>query len=117
MCLDVGDLVVFAQKKSEIELKKRTITLIDHSKKPLIVTLWNLEADNFNRNHTDTIISIKNGQLNEKNGTKYITNTRETIIIHSANSPHTRDLHQWYFNGGKEECITNLSSMALSGFE
>lgn len=47
ICLDVGNLIVYTQKKTGIELKKRLITIIDQSKKPLIVKLWNLEANDF----------------------------------------------------------------------
>lgn len=63
---------MYLHKKTEIELKKRQITIIDQTKKPLIVNLWNTEADEFKTKYTDTIISIKNGQINENNGTKYI---------------------------------------------
>lgn len=70
ICYDIGNLKIFFSSKSDIELKKRNVTLVDQSETPIIVTLWNAEAKSFNNCYIDTVVAIKNGQIGEKDGKK-----------------------------------------------
>lgn len=68
ICYDISDLKSFiSPKPTQNELYKRTITLINQALKPIICTLWNSEARAFGLNYIDTIVSIKNGIIAEKN--------------------------------------------------
>lgn len=115
ICFDIGVLNFFTSDKTNKELKKREITLIDTSAVPIKMTLWNSEAGDFDGTYTDTIVSIENGQLMEKNGIKYITNVAETVILHNPNIIEAVALQNWYNNGGQTFIQNKLITMALSG--
>lgn len=70
ICYDIGNLKNFPSSKTDIDLKKRNVTLVDQSETPVIVTLWNAEATSFNNSYIDTVVAIKNGQIGEKDGKK-----------------------------------------------
>lgn len=72
VCFDISDLKIFNRSKSDkIELIKRTVTLIDQTMMPIILTLWNAEAQEFGFNYIDTVVSIKNAIIVDKNSTRY----------------------------------------------
>lgn len=113
ICFDIGLLKIFTSDKSNKELKKRDITVIDTSAVPMKVTLWNNEAVEFDDRYIDTVVSLKNGQLMKKNNVTFITNTPETIIIHKPNVSEANALQNWYDNDGKTHIQKKILSMAL----
>lgn len=80
ICFKIGQLKSFIGKNN-IEIKKRNITLIDTSKKPIIFTTWNSEATNFDSKYTNSIISLQNVQLKEKHGNKNVTHNNERWLM------------------------------------
>lgn len=115
VCFDIGELINFPNEKSNTDLRKREITLVDKSIKPIKLVLWNDEAIEFEKKFTDSVISIKNIQIIEKAGKKLLTNTNETIILHSPDIPESHDLQNWYQNEGKKAVIQFVTSLALNG--
>lgn len=70
ICYDIGKLKNFTSAKSDVNMKKRQITLIDQTETPIIVNLWNAEASSFENCFVDTVVLIKNGQIFQKDGKK-----------------------------------------------
>lgn len=68
ICYDIGNVTSIFPTKTTGEIKKRNVTLVDQFESPIIVTLWNAEATTFTKNYIDTVVTIINGQITEKNG-------------------------------------------------
>lgn len=92
------------------------ITLIDQSLKPIMLTLWNAEAQIFDFKRKDSIIIIQNDQLNEINGRKTISNIAETNLIFDPDTQDAQIMRDWYQKNGKEEVIEFLAKLSSKGF-
>lgn len=116
-CFEVGDLKSFYSGKTQNEMKKRPVTITDQSQIPIILILWNLEAEEFESKFTDSILSIKNGQIIEKNGQRFITNIGTTILTQDPDVIEAYKLRDWYNSEGKRKMLVQLSKMALNGLK
>lgn len=112
MVFEVGHLKSFTSEKSKKEFKKRAVTIVDQTETAILMTLWNAQADEFNETYTDSIISIKNGQIVENDGQRFITYISETNLIHNPDTTEAKNLQKWYSNEGKNKLKIVLSKLS-----
>ncbi|XP_031638224.1 replication protein A 70 kDa DNA-binding subunit-like [Contarinia nasturtii] len=72
VCRQIGELQAFTAKSTGKELKKRDIILVDNTDASVNLTLWDIEAENFN-DHGQPVKPVKGGRLSEFVGGKSIS--------------------------------------------
>jgi len=56
-------------QKTQKELKKRDLTLVDQSKGEICLTLWNAHAESFDPGHDDyPVVAVKGAKVTDFNG-------------------------------------------------
>lgn len=116
VCFDVGVLKSFTSKADK-ELKKRNVTIVDETLQPIVLTIWNSEAESFSSEHTNSIVYIQTGQLKELNESRIITHTPETVITLNPKMIEAEKLKTWFINVGKDLTQKQISNMAFAGFD
>lgn len=77
----VSDITSVNSQKTQRELKKRTVTIVDHTMSSIECTLWNDFADKFDSNIVDHIIAIKQVRVSDFGGRSIGTTFQSQIFI------------------------------------
>eukprot|EP01126_Amoeba_proteus_P048646 TRINITY_DN5641_c1_g1_i1.p1 TRINITY_DN5641_c1_g1~~TRINITY_DN5641_c1_g1_i1.p1 ORF type:complete len:371 (-),score=70.40 TRINITY_DN5641_c1_g1_i1:739-1821(-) len=102
----VSPLVTLLSKKDGRELVKRSIQIVDSSRRTVELTLWADVATNFTAT-PHTVIAMKNVRVGEYNNSKNLSTIAGTHIEIDPNLDAARTLLQWY-----EENSQSLSGVA-----
>lgn len=113
ICFDVGDIKYINNSKSQNELKKRQISIVDNTLQPMVVILWNSVAADFDEDLINKIILIQNAIVKDHNGRKFLTQTNNTLISEALNLKIGEELKSWYENGGKNKVTSMICKLAF----
>jgi replication factor A1 len=92
----VSQIQTFLTKKDQREAKKRTVELIDRSKRAVELTLWGEMAEDFTANRAD-IITIKNARVNDFQGFKSLNFASSLSSIEiNPDMDVAHELKTWY---------------------
>eukprot|EP01125_Pyxidicula_operculata_P004120 TRINITY_DN1598_c0_g1_i2.p1 TRINITY_DN1598_c0_g1~~TRINITY_DN1598_c0_g1_i2.p1 ORF type:complete len:321 (-),score=76.27 TRINITY_DN1598_c0_g1_i2:253-1185(-) len=88
--------------KDNRSLNKRTISIVDSTKRSVDVTLWGDRATNFD-GEVGVALALKNVKVNEYQGNKTLSATSNTLIELNPDSEPAKKLGAWWeLNGSKE---------------
>lgn len=108
----VAQVEILHSKKTNKELTKRDITLVDRSLAEARFTLWSEKAIHF-AGTVGEILAIKSAMVGEFNGKTLSTSANSTIQL-NPDIPEAPLLKNWYMNQGVTETFTCLSRPAES---
>ncbi|XP_031632411.1 replication protein A 70 kDa DNA-binding subunit, partial [Contarinia nasturtii] len=114
VCRDVGELQAFTAKSTGKELKKRDITLVDNTDASVNLTLWNVDAENFN-DYGQPVLLVKGGRVSEFGGGKSISMVGSTVLKKNPDLPEGHFLRGWFDNGGGREIRNSISAQVGGG--
>nr|CAD7397032.1 unnamed protein product [Timema poppensis] len=118
VCKNVGDVVMFTSKTTNTELKKREITLVDHSNTAVNVTLWGEQAEQFDGS-LQPIVAIKGGRMTEFRGARSISPMTTSIVQVNPDIADAQRLRGWFDNFGsrlKTKSISTRCDLVGEGF-
>ncbi|KAI4471655.1 replication factor a 1 rfa1 [Holotrichia oblita] len=116
VCKAVSDLQTFQARSTGRELKKKELTLVDHTDNAISVTLWGQEAENFDGT-SNPIIAIKGAKVGEFGGGKNLGTTMNGILKINPDIPEAHRLRGWYDNSGMHKEMKNLSARTGGNFD
>ncbi|KAI4471648.1 replication factor a 1 rfa1 [Holotrichia oblita] len=116
VCKAVSDLQTFQARSTGRELKKKELTLVDHTDNAISVTLWGQEAENFDGT-SNPIIAIKGAKVGEFGGGKNLGTTMNGILKVNPDIPEAHRLRGWYDNSGMHKEMKNLSARTGGNFD
>lgn len=109
-----SDIQTLVSRNTGKELKKREVTLVDHSNASVSLTLWGQQAEEFDVTR-DPVVAVKNGKLNEFMGGKSVSLTLNSTFEIDPDINEAHRLRGWYDNGGCNAEITSISAKAGAG--
>nr|XP_033324078.1 replication protein A 70 kDa DNA-binding subunit [Megalopta genalis] len=121
---DILDILGVAKSCSEVqtltarttgkELKKRDINLVDESNTMVCLTLWDLQAENFDGS-MNPVLAIKGARVGEFNGGKNLSAISSTVIQIDPDIPAAHKLRGWFNTVGRNEEVKSISRTLGSG--
>lgn len=115
VCKEAGDVQTFTARATGRELKKRELTLVDKSDASVTLTLWGLDAENFNAAYQQPVVLIKSARVSEFNGGKTITVGNGSTFKINPDIVEGHKLRGWFDNGGGENITTSVSARTGAG--
>ncbi|CAG2113357.1 unnamed protein product, partial [Medioppia subpectinata] len=109
---NVDECMSITSKKTQKELKKRDIALVDKTSYEVRFTLWNEVAEQFD-GQTNQIIAIKNAVVGEFNG-RTLSGVSSTTYQLDPDIPETNILKEWFEREG-QTLSTNTLSKSYEG--
>lgn len=109
---NVDFLKSYTKKSTNKEIKRRDITLVDSTEKPIIFTLWNAEAEIFTHKKGD-VIMINNAIIKEFQNIRSLSHDGTTTIIANPEIPENTNLKEWFLNGGEQNIYNKIIKMAF----
>ncbi|KAI4471650.1 replication factor a 1 rfa1 [Holotrichia oblita] len=116
VCKAVSDLQTVQARSTGREVKKKELTLVDHTDNAISVTLWGQEAENFDGT-SNPIIAIKGAKVGEFGGGKNLGTTMNGILKINPDIPEAHRLRGWYDNSGMHKEMKNLSARTGGNFD
>ncbi|XP_054276816.1 replication protein A 70 kDa DNA-binding subunit-like [Macrosteles quadrilineatus] len=110
VCQSANDVQTLFAKTTNRELKKREITLVDHTFTAVSVTLWGTQAEEFDAS-TNRVVAIKGGRVSEYLGNKSISLIGSSNMQVNPDIDESHKLQHWFENfcQDKEATFTNIS--------
>jgi len=108
----VNDVDTIIQKKTNKELLKRSLIIVDSSKTEVELTIWGEEALSF-KGEIEDVIVIRGVKVSDFNGVSLSTTTNSTVEINPA-LEEVYALKSWY-NRVKDNLQTNSLTTKMSG--
>lgn len=78
---------------------------------PIILLLWNTEAESFKESAENNVIKITNAQIDFQDNKRILTLTSSTEIIYEPNDEEAAVLKKWFNNNGKTATNNYLKSL------
>eukprot|EP01126_Amoeba_proteus_P035924 TRINITY_DN3636_c0_g2_i7.p1 TRINITY_DN3636_c0_g2~~TRINITY_DN3636_c0_g2_i7.p1 ORF type:complete len:380 (-),score=93.73 TRINITY_DN3636_c0_g2_i7:570-1709(-) len=92
---EISPTSTFTSKKDGKELIKKSVHIVDNSKRLIELSLWGQSAENFSANVGNTI-ALKNARLGEYMSTKNLGSIASTQIDINPDIDAARQLAKWY---------------------
>lgn len=86
--------------------------MVDSSEEPIILTLWNSEAENFNCKKGEVLL-INNALVKEFVNKKSLTHDATTTIIVNPAIPEREILKNLFENKGEKNIYSKIINLAL----
>lgn len=104
----VSEPVEFTSKKSNKEMTRREVTLVDKSMAECRLTFWNEEAVNF-AGQVGNVIALKSVTINDFQG-KSLSINRESTVSIDPDLPETHELRTWWNAGAQGSDFKRLNA-------
>lgn len=106
---EVGDISSITARATGKQLTKREVKLQDKSGAAVSLTLWGSDAEKFDANMMNPVISIKAAKVSDFGGRSLSVSFSSTMMV----NPSTEESHAlrgWYEKEGKDQTPRNMSS-------
>uniref|UniRef100_A0A1B6MN54 Replication protein A subunit n=1 Tax=Graphocephala atropunctata TaxID=36148 RepID=A0A1B6MN54_9HEMI len=104
VCKSATDLQNLVARTTNRELKKREITLVDHSLTAVSVTLWGTQAEEFDAS-LQPIVAIKGARVSEYNGSKSVSLVSSSNMQLNPDMDESHKLRGWFDNYCQDSSI------------
>lgn len=115
VCKESGDIQTFNARTTGRELKKRELTVVDQTNASVTLTLWGVDAENFNATYQQPVVLLKNARVSEFNGGKTITMGNGSTFKINPDIVEGHKLRGWFDNGGGENVSISVSARTGGG--
>ncbi|XP_075216262.1 replication protein A 70 [Lycorma delicatula] len=109
VCKSAGDLVNLVGKTSNRELKKRDLVLVDHSLTSVTLTMWGVDAENFD-GVAQPVIALKQGRISEFGGGKTVNLMSSSVLQINPDIPEAHKLRGWFDGLSLDAQFNSLSA-------
>jgi len=96
-------------KKTQREIPKRDLQIVDETGTGIRVTLWGDEAKDERFTPDQTVLAVKAAKIGDFSGRSLSVGFASTMMV-NPDIPEAKTVRQWYNAGGKSQAVTNLSS-------
>ena len=103
-----SDCVTITSSRTQKELQKRDIVLVDKSLSEIGLTLWGTTAEKFNGDN-NPILAIKGARVSDYNGVSLST-VSSTLLQINPDLPQSHELRGWYEAEGSSITTTSLTT-------
>jgi replication factor A1 len=104
-----GDVVTITSSRTQKELRKRDITLVDKSLVEVGLTLWGGTADNFDATG-NPVVAIKGAKVSDYNGVSLSCSFSSVLQI-NPDLPQCHELKGWYEAEGSKATTSSITSL------
>ena len=104
----VSDCVTITSSRTQKELQKRDVVLVDKSLTEVNLTLWGTTAEKFNGDN-NPILAIKGAKVSDYNGVSLSTISNTTLQI-NPDLPQCHELRGWYEAEGSSITTSSLTT-------
>jgi len=104
----VSDCVTITSSRTQKELQKRDVVLVDKSLTEINLTLWGTTAEKFNGDNSP-ILAIKGARVSDYNGVSLST-ISNTVLQINPDLPQCHELRGWYEAEGSSITTTSLTT-------
>jgi len=108
-----GDCVSLTSSRTQKELKKRDLVLVDKSLTEVGLTLWGSTAESFSAEN-NPILAIKGARVSDYNGVSLSTGFSSVLQI-NPDMPQCHELRGWYDTEGSTITTSSLTQARTSG--
>ena len=102
-----GDCATIVSSRTQKELKKRDIVLVDKSLTEVGLTLWGATAENFQA-VDNTVVAIKGAKVSDYNGVS-LSSLSSSVIQVNPDLPQCHELKGWYESEGSSLATSSLT--------
>lgn len=108
-----GDCATIVSSKTQKELKKRDLVIVDKSLTEVNLTLWGGQAENYSE-AANPIIVIKGARVSDYNGVS-LNSGFQSVIQFNPDLPQSHELKGWYSTEGASASTNSLSTSGGQG--
>jgi len=108
-----GDVVSLTSSRTQKELKKRDLVLVDKSLTEVGLTLWGTTAENFSAEN-NPILAIKGARVSDYDGVSLSTGFSSVLQI-NPDLPQSHELRGWYDSEGSTATTSSLTQARTAG--
>ncbi|ELU09821.1 hypothetical protein CAPTEDRAFT_172916 [Capitella teleta] len=106
----VAEVSTITTKQTNKELKKRELELVDRGQVLVRLTLWGLEAENFN-SMNNPVVAAKNVRVSDFGGRSLSCGSSSQLVL-NPDIPQAHQLRGWYDSEGRNADFNAYSSEA-----
>jgi len=108
-----GDVVSLTSSRTQKELKKRELVLVDKSLTEVSLTLWGTTAENFSAEN-NPILAIKGAKVSDYSGVS-LGATFSSVLQINPDLPQSHELRGWYDSEGSTATTSSLTQARTAG--
>jgi len=112
VCDNVGEIQNFTSQRTQKELTKRTMRIVDNTNTAIECTLWSSTATNLDANAVmNQVVACKAAKVSDFNGKSLSVDQYDV----NPDVPETATLQKWWSTGGNSGNFTSMTQGRVSG--
>ncbi|KAF5356589.1 hypothetical protein D9758_008222 [Tetrapyrgos nigripes] len=110
---DVGEITTITAKRTQKELKKRELTLVDKSGYATRFTLWGREAETFHTDEPNPVVALKGVKVGDFRG-KNLSMVSSSVMNLNPDIQEASALREWYHTSRRDQSFQSHTSTSGS---